>query len=182
MNRKHKPYACMIVLALCATLATTVWGQGRGQGGSAPLQVLKQELTKAGATALDANQESAVQSAITNFRSASRPAVPDAAEKAARDNYSAAILTGNKDSAKTAADQLASLIAPRQQARLEAEAALSIQVLTILHSDQIAALQNSVGKEGLLRLVTSLAGSGGGIGRGMMGRSSMNSRHAGNQR
>ena len=177
MNGKHKPYACMVVLAFCATLATTVWGQGRGQWGNAPLQALKQELAKSGATALDANQESAIHSAITNFRNANRPAAPDAAEKAARDSYNTAVLAGNKDSAKTAAGELASLMAPRLQARLEAEAALSIQVLTILQSGQIAALQNSVGKEGLLSLVTSLAGSGAGFGRGPM-----NSRPAAIQR
>ena len=170
MNGKRKPRACMVVLAFWATLATTFWGQGRGLGENAPLEFLKQELTKAGATALDANQESAIHSAITNFRNANRPAAPDAAEKAAAD-----ILAGNKDSAKTAADQLASLIALRRQARLEA--ALCIQVLPILRSDQMAALQKSAGKEVVPRLVTSLAGSGIGSGRGPM-----NSRPSGNQR
>jgi hypothetical protein len=182
MDRKHKLYAYMVALALCVTLATAVWGQGRGQGVNAPLQVLKQELTKAGATALDSNQESALQSAITNFRNANRPATPDSAEKAARDDYNNAILAGNNDAAKTAADKLASVMSMRQQARLEAEATFSIQALSVLHSDQIAALQTSVGKEGLLRIAASLTGPGGGFGRGMMGRGAMSSRPAGNQR
>jgi hypothetical protein len=182
MNRKHKVYACIIALAICAALAATVWGQGRGQGGNAPLQPLKQALTKVGAAALDSTQEAALQTAITSFRNANRPAAPDADEKAARDNYNSAILAGDNGSAKTAADQLANLMAPRQQARLEAEAAFSIQVLGILHSDQVTALQNSLGKQGLLRLVTGLAGPGGGFGRGMMGAGPMNARPMGNRR
>jgi hypothetical protein len=143
---------------------------------------LKQELNKEGAAALDSDQETALNSAITNFRKANRPAAPDSAEKTARDDYSNAILAGNNDAAKTAADKLAGVLSLRQQARLEAEAAFSIQTLSVLHSDQIAALQTSVGKEGLLRIVTSMSGPGGGFGRGMMGRGAMGSRPAGNQR
>ena len=172
----------MVALALCVLLATTVWGQGRGQRANAPLQVLKQELAKAGATALDSNQESALQSAITNFREANRPAAPDSADKAARDDYNNAILAGNNDAAKAAADRLAGALSMRQQARLEAEATFSIQALSALHSDQIAALQTSVGKEGLLRIVTSMSGPGGGFGRGRMGRGATGSGPAGNQK
>jgi hypothetical protein len=157
-------------------LAANVLGQGSGQRTNSPFQFLNQALTKAGATALGSDQEAALQTAITSFRNANQPAAPTAAEQAARDSYSNAILAGNTDAAKAAADQLASVMAPRQQTRLEAEAAFAIQVLGILNSDQVAALQNSLGKQGLLRLVTALAGPGGGFGRGMMGAGPTNAR------
>jgi len=111
------------------------------------VEFLKQELTKAGATALDANQESAIHSAITSSRNANRRAAPDAAEKSATDNHDTAMAAGTKDSAKTAADHPARWIALRQQARLGAEAALSIQVPPILRSDQISALQKVQGRK-----------------------------------
>jgi hypothetical protein len=182
MYGKHKVYACIATSALCMALAASVLGQGRGQRANAPLQILSRALTKASATALDSTQESALQAAITSFRNTNQPAAPDAGEKTARDSYESAILVGDKDAAKTAADQLASLMAQRQQERLEAEAAFAIQVLGILHGDQIAALQNNLGKQGLLRLVTALVGQGRGLGRGMTGRGPMNTWPMGNRR
>ena len=180
MNRKQAVKACLIMMVIGAALGATVIGQGRGQGANAPLQMLKQEITKAGATALDSTQESAIQAAIANFRNANQPTVPDAAEQAARESYINAILAGDKSSAKNTADQIAGLMARHQQARLEGEAAFSIQVLSILHSDQIAALQSSIGKDGLVRLVASLAGPGGGFGRGGMMGPNMNPMLRGN--
>lgn len=182
MSGKHKIYACIVTSALCVALAATVLAQGRGPRANPPFQLLNQALTKAGATALGSDQEAALQDSITAFRNANQPAALTAAEQAARDNYNNAILAGDKDTAKTAAGQLASLMAARQQARLEAEAAFAIQALGILHSDQIAALQNSLGKQSLLRLMTTLAGPGGGLGPGMMGRGGMNARPMGNRR
>ena len=170
----------MVSAALCITLATDVWGQMRRRGANAPLQLLRQQLNKAGAAALDSNQETALQSAIATFRSTNRPAAPEPAEKAAREDYANSILAGNNDAAKTAADKLAGLMSARQQIRLEAEAAFAIQALSILHSDQVSALEASVGKEGLLRIVSSLIGPAGGFGRGMMGAGAMGSRRMGN--
>jgi hypothetical protein len=89
-------------------------------------------------------------------------------------------MAGNNDTAKTAADKLAGLMSARQQLRLEAEAAFAIQALSILHSDQVSALEASVGKEGLLRVVNSLIGPAAGFGRGMLGPGAMGSRRTGN--
>jgi len=173
---KHKVYACIVTSALCMALAATVLGQGSGQSTNPPFQFLNQALTKAGAAALGSDQVAALQTAITSFRSANQPTAPTAAEQAARDNYNNAILAGDTNAAKVAAEQLAGVMAPRQQARLEAEAAFAIQVLGILHSDQVAALQNSLGKQGLLRLLTAPAGPGGGLGPGMRGAGPANAR------
>jgi len=180
MNAKQTLQRPFAILAICMTLAATVWGQGRGQGTGTPLQHLKQQLAKAGGNALDSNQEAALQSAISAFRNANRPTAPDSAEKAARNEYGNAILAGNVDAAKTAADKLAGLMSEQQQASLKAEAAFSIQALSVLHSDQTAALIASFGNQGLLRILASLAGPGNGLGRGM-GRAS-GSKPAGNPR
>jgi hypothetical protein len=190
IHRKYQLSAAIGMFALCLIATSALWAQGRGfrQSGtgaaatSDPLASLKHALNTAGAIALDASQEAALQSAITNFRNTNRRAAPDSAEKATRDDYNNAILTGNIVVAKTAADKLASVMSMHQQVRMEAEAAFSIQALSVLHNDQMAALQASVGKEGLLRIVASLTGPGGGFGRGMMGRGAMSSRPAGNQR
>jgi len=172
MDRKRLLGICALALALFALVTVPSWAQRSGPADNAsktPLRFLKQALNKAGATALDSTQESALTSLISTFRRTNRPGAPNADEKSARDNYVAAILSGSGDP-KAAADQLAGVLAARQQARLEAEAQLHIQALAILHSDQIAALQNSVGNQGVLRALSSLLGPGGRPGPGMMGR------------
>ena len=176
-NRKHQLGAVFVILALCALAALPALGQGRGirQAGSTtqmtrdPLAFLKQALNKAGAAALDSSQETALNSLITNFRNANRPGAPDAAQKAARDEYANAILSKNQSGAIAAADKLADLMSARQRAMLEAEANFQIQALSLLHSDQVASLQSSIGNDGILRVLGSLAGPGPGLGRGRMG-------------
>jgi hypothetical protein len=181
MKGMHRAFSGIAALALCAAIATTAWSQGRGPRADTPAQRIDQALTKASAAALDSTQESALQAAVASFRNTMQPA-PDAAEKNARDSYAAAILAGDGASAQTAADQLADVMAQHQKKRLEAEAAFAIQVFSILHRDQIAALQSSMGKEGLLRLVTSPAGPAGPrFGSGMMGRGPMPPRPMGNR-
>ncbi len=176
-NRNHQLGAVFVILALCSLSALPVWGQGRGfrQAGSTaqttydPLAFLKQALNKAGAAALDSSQETALNSLITNFRNANKPGAPDAAVQAARDEYANAILSKHQSGAIAAADKLANLMSAHQQARLEAEATFQIQALSLLHSDQVASLQNSIGNNGILRVLMSLAGPSPGFGRGRMG-------------
>ena len=169
MDGKKLLGVCALAMALCALVTIPSWGQGSGQANSAgPLGFLKAALNKAGATALDSTQESKLTTLISNFRTANRPSAPNADEQAARDGYASAIFSGGDT--KSAADTLAGVMAARQQALLEAEAQFDIQALGYLSSDQIAALQNSVGKQGMLRILSSLAGPGGRPGPGMMGR------------
>ena len=124
MDRKRLLGVCALALALFALVTVPSWAQGSGRANNtskAPLGFLKQALNKAGATALDSTQESALTSLISTFRSTNQPGAPNAAEKSARDNYATAILSGSGDP-KAAADQLAGVLAARQQAMLEAEA------------------------------------------------------------
>ena len=169
--------AVIVMLTLCVIAASPLWGQGRGprQAGAAaqtardPLAFLKQAMSKAGAAALDSTQEGALNTAITNFRSANAPGTPDPAVQSAREAYSNAIFAGDTASATTAADNLANLLSARQRTMLEAEASFHILALSNLHSDQVAALRNSIGNNGILRALQSLVGPGPGFGRGTMG-------------
>jgi Spy/CpxP family protein refolding chaperone len=177
MNRKNGFGACALALTLCTIFALSSWGQGRGPQGNtgappdAPLGFLKQALDKAGAAPLSSDQETALKSLIADFRNANRPAATDSAEKAARDDYDSAVLAHNIGGAKAAAYTLAALQSARQQTILAAEAAFDIQVLLVLQPDQIAALQNSLGNQQVMRILASLIGPAGrpGPGRGMMG-------------
>lgn len=179
VNIKHRLATVAVILALSALAATNAWAQGRGprfaaagqatQQARDPLAFLKQALSKAGAAALDSTQETALNTLITNFRNANKPA-PDPNEQGARDAYAKAILAGkNPTDANSAADNLAGLMAAHQRSMLEAEAGFMIQALSYLSSDQVAALQKSVGDTGILRVLRSMIGPGPGFGRGMMG-------------
>jgi hypothetical protein len=180
-HRKHRLSVAIGMFALCLIAASALWAQGRGYrqagtGASAtsdPLASLKQVLNQAGATALDSNQEAALNRLITNFRTANQPGAPDPAEQTARDAYVNAILAKDSATARTAADNLASLISARQRMMMEAEAGFQIQTLSVLNSDQVAALQSGIGNNGVLRVLRFLSGPGPGFGRGMMSGSAM---------
>jgi Spy/CpxP family protein refolding chaperone len=176
IHRKHQLSAVIGMLALCIIAAGALWAQGRGyrQAGtgapatSDPLAILKQSLNKAGATALDSSQEAALNTLITNFRNAHQPGAPDPAEQTARDAYINAILAKDAAAAISAADNLASLLSTRQRTMMEAETGFQIQALSVLNSDQEAALQSTMGNNGVMRALQSLSGRGPGFGRGMM--------------
>lgn len=177
IHRKYQLSAAIGVLALCVITSSVLRAQGRGfrRAGMAasatgdPLASLKQALNKAGATALDSSQESALNTLITNFRNSNQPGAPDSSEQTARDAYVNAILAKDATAATTAADNLASLISARQRTMMEAEAGFQIQALSVLNSGQVAALQSSIGNNGILRELRSLSGPGPQFGRGMMG-------------
>jgi hypothetical protein len=179
IHRKHQLGAAIGMLALCLIATGALWAQGRGyrQAGapatSDPLAILKQSLNKAGATALDSSQEAALNTLITNFRSAHQPGAPDPAEQTARDAYVNAILAKDSTAATTAADILASLLSTRQRTMMEAETEFEIQALSVLNGDQVAALQSTMGNNGILRVLQSLSGRGPGFGRAGMGNPGM---------
>ena len=177
IHRKHQLSAAIGMLALCIIAAGALWAQGRGYrqaGTSAPatsdrLAILNQLLDKAGATALDSSQESSLNALITNFRNAHQPGAPDPAEQTARDAYDNAILAKDAPAATSAADNLANLLSTRQRTMMEAETGFQIQALSVLNSDQVVALQSTIGNNGILRALQSRRGPGPGFGRGMMG-------------
>ena len=51
---------------------------------------------------------------------------------------------------------------------MEAETGFQIQAFSVLNSDQVTALQSTIGNNGILRALQSLSGPGPGFGRGMM--------------
>jgi len=176
INRKQQLGMVVVMLAALAIAAGSVWGQGRGPRFAAngqatttrdPLAFLKQALNKAEAAALSSDQETKLNTLVTGFRNANKPA-PDTNEQTARTNFVNAILAGDTTGANGYADQLATLLSTHQSARLKAEAGFQIQALQILTSDQFAALEKNIGKNGVLRVLQSLIGPGQGFGRGMM--------------
>ncbi len=177
--RKHQLSVVIGILALCLIASSALWAQGRGlrQAGTAaaptrdPLASLKQALNKAGATALDSSQEAALNTLVTNFRSSNQPGSSNPAEQTARDAYANAVLAKDATAATAAADNLASLLSTRQRTVMEAEAGFQIQALSVLTGNQVTALQNNVGNNGVLRVLQSLSRPGLGFGRGMMGAS-----------
>jgi len=124
------------------------------------LGFLKRALTEANAPALTADQETQLNTLITNFRNA-QPTTPDAALEAARTAYENAILAGDLTTATAQATIIANRTAALSAARLQAEAKFDIDVLQILRNGgQLAPLTQKVGSDHILGLVGSLIGGG----------------------
>ena len=158
-----------VILGLCLSAALPLSAQRRQgqriaqatQTARDPLVSLRRALNKAGATALSSAQEQQLNDLITSFKSERKAQGQDSALQSARKNYEAAILTGDVANATNAADELAKLLSTRLSARLEANASFRAKAYTVLQSDQISALESSIGKNGLLRVLGSLIRSRG---------------------
>jgi hypothetical protein len=147
-------------LALSSFMALADHGPTRD-----PLGVLKRAITQANAPALTAQQETDLNTLITNFRNA-QPTEPDEALEAARDAYDAAILALDLTAAQTQATAIAARQAQLADARLKAEAQFKIAVLTNLQSGgQLALLRQQFSDDRVLEIVSSLIGRGFGGGR-----------------
>jgi len=73
----------------------------------------------------------------------------------ARRSFQRAILSSDAAAAGAQADVIASLTAELTRTKLENQATLSIQVLNILSEQQIAAVLERIGTDGLSRLLGS---------------------------
>jgi|WetSurSiteA1Bulk_404760.scaffolds.fasta_scaffold23296_2 hypothetical protein len=164
--RTQKKYLVLVfvILGLCLGAALPLSAQRRQgqriaratQTARDPLVSLRQVLNKAGATALSSAQEQQLNDLITMFKSERKAQGQDSALQSARKNYETAILTGDVANATNAADELAKLLSTRLSARLEANASFRAKAYTVLQSDQVSALESSIGKDGLLRVLRSL--------------------------
>lgn len=126
-----------------------------------PLGVLKRAITQANAPALTTQQETDLNTLITNFKN-SQPSEPDEALEAARDAYDAAILALNLTTAQSQATAIATRQAQLSDARLKAEAQFKIAVLTNLQSGgQLALLRQQFSDDRVLDIVGSLIGGRG---------------------
>lgn len=168
------------VLLLCAIAGGSVMAlaqPGPQRGPRDPLGFLKRAITEANAPALTSDQETQLNTLITNFRNA-QPTEPDEALKAAHAAYAAAILASDLATAQAQAAIIANRSAELSNARLQAQAKFDIDVLAVLKSGgQLDPLKQKFGDR-LVGIVGSLVGGtpfgggrpGGGFGFGPPGR------------
>ncbi len=174
MSNKNYLNTLWIALAFCfgtvgMALAQNSGANQRWQGGAHrdPLAMLERAIQKAGAPALSADQQSQLQSLIQNYRSTRSSMGPDPAVQSARQNFEAAVLSGNSANSTAAADALAGAMTANAPKHLEALAQFEVQAVGILQP-QLSALQQNLGNDRLLSLLGSLAG-GPGMRAGMGG-------------
>ncbi len=172
IKRFHVGYLTAIALCMVAMLAGTALAQGRmgrmGQGQPQNLLMpLKNALQNAGAVALSSDQETKISTLITNFRAANQPAAPSADVQAARLKYDDAILAGQTAVASAQIPILVANQTSQASSRLMSDAAFAMAVVQVLTPDQVSTLVNRMGSGGVVRMVESLAGGPGGMGRGL---------------
>src|SRR5207253_6903677 len=122
--------AGLTILLLCMMAASAALALAQRTQRDA-LGFLKRAITEANAPALTANEETQINTLITNFHNA-QPSSPDSALEAARTAYENAILAGDLMTANAQATIIANRTAALSAARLQAEAKLDIDVLQIL--------------------------------------------------
>ena len=133
-----------------------------------PWARLKKALEEAGAPALAAQQEEQLKALIEARRGgegkrAGRQAGAGNDFESTRKAYDAAILAGDQAGANAQAAALANLSAAAMKARLEAEAKFKLDMLAVLKAgNQLDALTQKFGSEGVLRLLGGPAGGPGG--------------------
>jgi Spy/CpxP family protein refolding chaperone len=182
--KTQKKYLGLLVatLGLCLAAALPLSAQMRQGRRMAMMQgsqttrdslvTLRNALNQAGATALSSAQEQQLKDLISTFRSERKSQSPDTVLKSAKKNYDEAILSGNVANATTAADQLAKAVSDRSLKSFEARATFLAKAYAVLQSDQVSALESSVGKDGVLKALRSLIGP---MGMGKMRRPGMTS-------
>lgn len=169
----RKKSLCLTVLLLCLFIggATVAMAQGRGgprrpnidqaQDGTRPqhdaLGFLKRALTDANAPALTSQEETELNTLITNFHQA-QPHGPDQTLQAAHTAYNNAILAGDLATANAQATIIANHTAALGNTRLQAEAKFDTDVLTILkNGGQLDPLKEKLGDH-LVGTINSLVG------------------------
>jgi len=156
--KTRKRFVSITVLLLCAITGSTTLALGRNSQQRDPLRGLKRALTEANAPALTSDQETQLNTLITNFQNA-LPEEPDATLEAARTAFDDAVLAGNLTAAQAQAQVLANRTAELANARLRAEAQFEISALALLKSGgQLDLLTQRFGNDRLLELIGSLVG------------------------
>ncbi len=155
--------AASFALLLCVMTANAAASFAQ-RGPRDPIAFLKHAIGEAGAPALTTDQETQLNTLITNFKNA-QPTERDAALTAAREAYNGAVLAGDLAAAETQAALIVGRLAELNNARLRAEAKFEIDVLTLLkNGGQLEPLIAKFGADDTLRIVGSLVGQGHGGG------------------
>ena len=127
--------------------------------------MLQGALQQAGAAALTSDQTTQLTSLITVFRSNQPKPGQDTVLTGYRNDLDNAILSGNTGAVTAAANNIASEQFKLQYQQTVAEAALEISALGVLTPDQVKALQTKLGTTGLVRVLGSMIGGPGMLGR-----------------
>jgi Spy/CpxP family protein refolding chaperone len=138
---------------------------------------LNRALSKAGATELTDVQVDQITALIESARE-SRPG-PDGGphDSALMGSYADAIVSGDPETAKNIAEQIAAEVAVRTSEHLQARAEFQSEVLNVLEQGgQLPVLKEQVGSQGLLRLLSPHRGrfGGGPGGKGFQAGQGMN--------
>lgn len=158
--RSQVKLASLTALLLCVMAGSTALALAQRGLQRDALGFLKRALTEANAPALTSDQETQLNTLMTNFRNA-QPTTPDAALEAAHTAYENAILAGDLATATAQATIIANRTAALSATRLQAEAKFDIDVLTILRNGgQLAPLTQKIGSDHILGLIGSLVGGG----------------------
>jgi hypothetical protein len=139
---------------------------GQGAQGN-PLAMLQRSLQQAGTPALTSDQITQLTSLITAFHSNQPKPGQDTALTGYRNDLDNAILSGslNSPAETTAANNIVTETAKLQYAQLLAEANFEISALGFLQTAQVTALQTKLGTTGLVRVLGSMIGGPGMLGR-----------------
>jgi Spy/CpxP family protein refolding chaperone len=147
----------IIVLLLCVIAGVSTMTSAQGRAQRDPLGFLKRAITEANAPALTSDQETQLNTLITNFRAA-QPSSPNEELKAAHEAYNSAVLSGDLATAQAQATVIARLTADLSSARLQTLAKFQVDVLALLKSGgQLDPLKEKFGDR-LLGVIGSLAG------------------------
>jgi hypothetical protein len=127
--------------------------------------MLQRSLQEAGAAALTSDQTTSLTSLITAFHSNQPKPGQDTVLSGARTALDSAILSGDTNGVSNAATTIAGEMSKLQYQQTVAEAAFEISALGVLTSDQISALKSKIGTTGLVRVMGSMVGGPGMLGR-----------------
>lgn len=143
---------CVVAMSVQLAMAQGIRPQRDALGG------LKHALQEAGAAALTADQETALNTLISSFRENNRPQGPSTELQAARKAYDDAILAGNADAAKAAQAQIDGLISAGAATRQQAHINFAVAAVKILTGAQVTALVQKFEEGRVVGLISSLAG------------------------
>ncbi len=162
-NGRLRNHYRLALVALCALLTLSGMALAQHQGGPPdgavqapdPLHRLTQAIADAGAAALSTDQQTALTALITKFQADNAPT-----PTANKTSYDTFILAGNDTSAIALLPTLANERTAQELARAKALTTFAVAVVKLIQP-QLSFLQKSLGVDGLVGLIQSLAGGPG---------------------
>ena len=180
LRKRSSGIAVVVLIAMCLLAASPLSAQGMrgrpgqrmmGPGGAAqgvqgnPLAMLQRSLQQTGAAALTTDQTTQLTSLITTFHSNQPKPGQDTVLTGARNDLDNAILKGDTAGVAAAATAIANETTKIQDQQILEEASFESSALRVLTPAQVTALQGKLGSTGLVRVLGSMIGGPGMLGR-----------------